>query len=225
MSFAADWLDKMMSHVESGDLLCSAWWDYQLARPLCWGADIVWCGERDYSNRRSRGFTYRHVTIRPEQGASDVAMVIGACYMMLRESYEQVGGFSPLFRIWGSADMDFSVRCWMARKSVKCITGARVGHPVKPKFQYPVTWEHVEFNQLAMIRTVFEQRTAQALEELFHPLLPGVRTWLAETNFGEWRSFVQSRRRMDDQEFFRRFVSNAPQFLASESKANKTLSP
>jgi hypothetical protein len=61
-----------------------------------------------------------------------------------------------------------------------------------------------------MIRTVFEQRTAQALEELFHPLLPGVTTWLAETGSDEWRSFVQSRRRIADKEFFSRFVPNAP---------------
>jgi glycosyltransferase involved in cell wall biosynthesis len=214
MTFAADWLDRMMAHVESRELLCATWWNYELTRPLCWGANIAWCGERDYRIRRCcPGFTYRHITNRPQQDALDVGMVIGACYMMVRESYEQVGGFSPLVRIWGSSDMDFSIRCWMAGKGVKCITEARVGHPVKSKFQYPVSWAHVEFNKLAMIRTIFDPPTVRALEASFHPLPAEVKSWLAEDNVSEWRSFVQPRRKIGDGKFFRTFVSNLPQGL------------
>ena len=65
MRFAADWLDRMLPHVESGALLCASWWDYELTRPLCWGADFLWCGERDYAAGRSPGFAFRHRTKIP----------------------------------------------------------------------------------------------------------------------------------------------------------------
>jgi len=213
MSFEPHWLDKMMAHVQSGALLCTPWWNYELTRPLCWGADIVWCGERDYTKNRSPGFTLRHLTRLPDQDAVDVPMVIGGCYMMLRESYEEIGSFSPMFRIWGSSDMDLSIRSWMARKGVKCVTRASVGHLVKSRFQYPVRWEHVEFNKVVMIRTVFDDLTALKLEQIMEPLPAEVKTWLTEVDLNPWRTLVQSRREMSDQEFFRRFVPNVPESL------------
>src|SRR5579864_438966 len=60
MSFAPDWLERMLAHVESGALLCASWWDYELTRPLCWGADFLWCGERNYACGQSPGLTFRH---------------------------------------------------------------------------------------------------------------------------------------------------------------------
>jgi hypothetical protein len=218
MSFAPDWLDMMMAHAESGALLCSPWWNYELTQPLCWGADIVWCGERNYAKGRSPGFALRHLTAMPAQDVVDVPMVIGGCYMMLRESYEEIGGFSPLLRVWGSVDMDLSVRSWMAGKGVKCVTHAKVGHLIKPKFQYQVRWEHVEFNKVAMIRTVFDEPTALKLEQMMQPLPAQVQTWLTQVDFGVWRSVVQSHRQISDQEFFHRFVSNVPERRMSSSE-------
>ena len=139
--------------------------------------------------------------------------------MMLRASYEEIGGFSPVLRVWGSADMDLSVRSWMAGKGVKCVTGANVGHLVKSKFQYPVRWEHVEFNKVAMIRTVFHELTASKLEQMMRPLPEKVQTWLTRVDFSPWRSVVQSHRKISDPEFFRRFVPNAPECLMSGLQA------
>jgi len=213
MSFAPDWLDHMMAQVDSGALLCTAWWDYELTRPLCWGADFIWRHERNYAAGYCPGFDLRHRTTFPGDGAVEVPMVIGACYMMLRESYERVGGFSPFFRVWGKADQDLSIRSWIAGLGVKCVTGAGVGHLSRKKFPYPVRWADIEFNQLAMIRTVFEEETVAAIEELLQPLPVGVQTWLAQTDFGDFRGLVRSSRRTSDAEFFRRFVPDAPACL------------
>jgi len=139
--------------------------------------------------------------------------VIGACYMMLRESYERVGGFSPFFRVWGKADQDVSIRSWIAGLGVKCVTGARVGHLSRKKFPYPVRWEDIEFNQLAMVRTVFEEETVAAIEELLQALPADVQTWLSQVDLCEWRRLIQSRRQVRDAEFFRRFVPDAPECL------------
>jgi len=213
MRFAPDWLDRMLAHVDSGSLLCAAWWDYELTRPLCWGADFQWCGERNYAAGRCPGLGFRHRTRFPGEGALEVPMLIGACYMMLRSSYEKLGGFSPFFRIWGKLEQDLSARAWILGLGVRCVSGAHAGHFSRPKFPYPVRWEDIEFNQVATVRTVFQEPAAQTFEQLLQPLAPDVQTWLDQTDFAGWRSVIQLRRQITDAEFFRRFVPNAPECL------------
>ncbi len=206
MTFAPDWLDHMLMYVESGALLCSAFWDYELSTCYCWGADFVWCSQRNYAAQCCPGFGLQHRTRFPGYGAMDVPMVIGACYMMQRESYEKLGGFSPLFCVWGVDEQDMSARAWLTGFGVKCVTSTRVGHLWRPSFPYPVQFEHLEFNQLAMVRTVFEEETVQALKEFFEPIPAQVRKWLEECDVSGWRQIVQSNRRIGDEEFFHRFV-------------------
>jgi polypeptide N-acetylgalactosaminyltransferase len=205
MSFAPDWLHRMMAHVDSGALLCSAWWDYELTRCHCWGADFRWCGERDYVSGRCPGFDFRHRTVFPGDGAVDVPMLIGASYMMLRSSYDKIGGFSPFFRTWGRLEQDLSLRAWIVGVGVKCVTDARVGHFARKTFPYKVRWEDIEFNQLATVRTAFEDSTSQRLEQLLQPP-PQVKDWLNETDFDAWRESIQTRRVITDRELFERFV-------------------
>ncbi|HKV77755.1 MAG TPA: glycosyltransferase [Candidatus Sulfotelmatobacter sp.] len=214
MSFAPDWLDKMMAHVDSGELLCSAWWDYELTRCHCWGADFRWCGDRDYVSGRCPGFDFLHRTVFPGDGAVEVPMLIGANYMMLRSSYERVGGFSPFFRTWGRLEQDLCLRAWIVGVGVKCVTDARVGHFSRKKFPYKVSWEDIEFNQLATVRTAFEASTSRQLERLMQPP-PQVKNWLAETDYNSWRESIQSRRVITDRELFERLVPDLPNWLVN----------
>jgi hypothetical protein len=133
-------------------------------------------------------------------------MAIGACYMLLRSTYDAVGGFSPLSRVWGTDEQDLSTRAWMAGLGVKCVTGARVGHLSRPTFPYPVCFEHLEFNQLAFIRSVFDDQTVTMLESSFEPLPTQVRDWLGEIDIGARRDIVQTARRYEDCDYFLRFA-------------------
>jgi GT2 family glycosyltransferase len=210
MTFAPDWLERMLAYVDSGSLLCSAFCDYERSVRHCFGADFVWCGERDYMKQRHPGFGFTHLTEFPGSGCVEVPMVIGACYMISRASYEKLGGFSPVFRIWGCDEQDMSARAWLAGLGVKCVTEARVGHFSRKSFPYQVKFDHLEFNQLMMLRTVFEESTVTALEEFFKPIPLPVRAWLGEANWLDWRAVVQSSRQISDAEFFRRFIPNIP---------------
>lgn len=84
MSFAPDWLDRMLAHVDSGSLLCAAFWNYELTWALCWGADFVWHSERNYAKNRLPGFALRHRTKFPGDGAVEVPVDIGACFLLPR---------------------------------------------------------------------------------------------------------------------------------------------
>jgi polypeptide N-acetylgalactosaminyltransferase len=212
MSFAPEWLNKMMAHVDSEALLCSAWWDYELTRCHCWGADFRWCGERDYVSGRCPGFDFRHRTVFPGGGAVDVPMLIGASYMMLRSSYDRIGGFSPFFRTWGRLEQDLSLRAWIVGLGVKCVSEARVGHFSRKKFPYKVCWNDIEFNQLATVRTAFEESTSRRLEQVMQPPQQ-VKEWLNQIEFEPWRKSIQSRRVITDRELLERFVPDLPKGL------------
>lgn len=202
MRLAPDWLEKMLAHVGTGSLLCSPFWEYDLEVCYCWGADFTWSAERDYWKQRYPGFGLRHRVERPEEPVVDVPMVIGACYMIGRESYTKFGGFSPLFRVWGTDEQDISARAWINGVGVKCVTDARVGHLCRSVSQYEVLFEHLEFNQLVMIRALFESATVERLERSFQPIPAKVQEWLAESDVAGWRATVQAGRVLTDKEFF-----------------------
>jgi GT2 family glycosyltransferase len=206
MSFGAGWLEQMLVHADARALICSPFWSYDLKDCLCWGADFVWSGTRDYRVQEYPGFGLRHRTTPPEAVAASVPMIIGACYLMRREAYAWLGGFSPCFRVWGVDEQDLSARAWIAGMQVRCATYARVGHLSRTAFPYPVQFEHLEFNQLAMIRTVFEPETITRLEAAFGVRAPILDQWLSKSQLGAWRQVVQSRRALRDADFFERFV-------------------
>ncbi|HEX4137602.1 MAG TPA: glycosyltransferase [Bryobacteraceae bacterium] len=203
MTFELDWLDRMLEHVDSRALLCAAWMNYERSRTYCFGADIAW-GQSQFT-----GFGFRHRTEKPRRASSPISVILGACYMIRRDAYEQLGGFCPLFRVWGSDEQDMSIRALMAGLEVRCVAGAGVGH-LDRQLPYPVSWDHSIYNEIVMIRSVFEEGTAKLLEEFFEPLSDNVQNWLRALDLREWRSVVQSQRRMQDVDFFRRYAKDAP---------------
>lgn len=206
MTFDARWLDRMLRHVDSGSLLCASFWDYERVDRGYYGADFEWCAVRDYAAGVHPGFRPRHRRGPAGAGAPEVPMLLGACYMVRRSSYEALGGFSPLFRTWGADEQDLSLRAWMAGLGVRCVADARVGHLSRPHAPYPVYFDHLEFNQLAMIRAAFDYRTVHRLEASFEPLPETVRTWIEAAELRSWRRVVQCARQMTDNEFLDRFV-------------------
>jgi Glycosyl transferase family 2 len=210
MTFEPGWLDAMLREVDSGALLCAPWRNYTRTCVHSWGSDFAWCGERAYERALRPGFDFSPRR-RPPRGHSGVVpMVIGACYAMRRDSYARMGGFCPLFRTYGGDEPDLSARAWLSGGSVRCVRSAGIGHLDRLNFPYPVSFSDVEFNQVVMIRSLFDEATAALLEEFFEPLPDEVKSWLAEADVTAWRSEVQSRRRLRDADFFRRIAPRVP---------------
>jgi GT2 family glycosyltransferase len=213
MSFGTGWLEQLLVHARSRSLLCSPFWSYDLKNCMCWGADIRWNSLRDYFAGKQPGFSLAHRVTEPTLAITPVPMVIGACYAMERGAYEELGGFSPWYRVWGLEELDLCTRAWMAGLGVACVSFAKVGHLSRAAFPYTVQYDHLEFNQMVLLRTIFEANTIARLEPHFFPLPLQPSAWLAETDLTPWRSLVQAKRRITDEEFFRRF---SPELLDAE---------
>ena len=219
MSFGNGWLEQMLVQAQSGALLCSPFWSYDLSDCMCWGADFVWCPDRDYAAQRYPGFGLRHRVEWPKHAVVEVPMVIGACYAMQRRSYDRIGGFNPLFRVWGIDEQDISARAWLGGCGVACVVNARVGHLTRQAFPYPVQFEHLEFNQAVMLETVFSRATVERLRPHYQPLPQTSREWLAAINLESWRARLQRARRMTDDNFFARFI---PELRLAQTTARKS---
>jgi GT2 family glycosyltransferase len=210
LSFGPGWIEAILAEVDSGALLCTPWRDYTRTRVHGWGSDFGWSGAWDTPQSPRPGFDYAARTRRPRARVVPVPMVIGGCYAMARAAYERLGGFSPLFRVYWGDEFDLSARVWLSGGRVHCVTRAEVGHLDRPRHPYPVSWSHVEHNQLMLVRTVFEADTAALLEEFLRPLPEEVERWTLETDAAGWRGEVQGRRRMSDAEFFQRLAPRVP---------------
>ncbi|MHC4460516.1 MAG: glycosyltransferase [Planctomycetota bacterium] len=206
MNFTTGWLDKMLSYVESKAMLCPTVFNHDYSSRPAYGAKLSWSSERDYYKRKCPGFKRHYLLNFPGHAAVDVPMLNPACYVMLKESYWKTGGFSPFLRVWGATEQDISLRAWITGFGVKCVTDVKIGHLFRPKHPYPVLWDYLEYNQLIIIRTVFEEHTVQVLEEFLKPIPEQVQKWTQKVNLYGWRTAVQSNRRLSDVEFFRRFI-------------------
>lgn len=206
MSFGPLWLQQLLVQCHADSLVCSPFWTYDLKDCMCWGADFGWNAVRDYTAGKSPGLTLRHRVEPPTAAVSEVPAVIGACYAMRRDAYERLGGLCPHFKIWGVDEQDISARAWMSGLRVVCATHAQVGHYSRNQFPYPIQFEHLEFNQLVMIRSLFQRDTVARLEAEFHPIPRVTEDWLAATDLTAWRRSIQRRRTITDADFFARFL-------------------
>jgi glycosyltransferase involved in cell wall biosynthesis len=221
MSFGDHWLEQILLQIHHDALLCSPYWTYDLKDCLCWGADFQWNTTRDYAAQQYPGLGWRHRTEPQSHPLVEVPLLIGACYAMRREVYDRMGGYSPHLRIWGVEEQDLSARAWMAGFSVACATQVKVGHLVRNAFPYPVLFDHLEFNQLVVIRGLFERETIEVLERDFEPIPDEVTAWLAETDLSRWRAAIQRRRKMTDAVFFARFLPDVAARLKGKRHATK----
>lgn len=206
MNFTNGWLDKMLPYVESKAMLCPVIFNYDYSSQPAYGSRLTWNSERNYNKKKCPGFKRQYIMKFPGNGAVEVPMVNPACYMMSKESYWKTGGFSPLLRVWGATEQDISIRAWITGFGVKCVTNAKVGHLFRPIHPYNVSWEQLEYNQLVIIHTAFEEHTVKILEESFKPIPKKVQKWFKEVDLSEWRAAFQTNRRLSDVEFFHRFI-------------------
>jgi Glycosyl transferase family 2 len=206
MSFRPGWLDEMLQFVDSGSLLCSTWHNYDFDHVHSYGAKLGW-------NKSTPMLQFRGVSKKPKRKSPETDLVIGACYMISRQSYEHLGGFCPLLRTWGLDEEDLSVRAWMAGLGVRLVRDAQVGHLSRKKKDtegWPFSSNELFFNSTVLMRSIFDKETLELFAPFFEPVSPLIQDWLDEVDLAGWRERVQSVRKITDREFFSRFGSRMP---------------
>ena len=69
---------------------------------------------------------------RPYTGSEEqseiVPCILGACYIVPRVIWEDLGGFNPIFHGWGQDEQDISIRAWQAGYEVRAMSNLTVAH-------------------------------------------------------------------------------------------------
>ena len=204
LSFADDWLEALLDVIDERSVYCAASWDYELTAPRFFGANIRW------EPSPWRGLTFEPRRAEPAEAIVDVPMVLGACYAVTRSGYDALGGFSPVFRLWGCDEQDLSLRAHLAGLSVRCATRARVGHLDGRSQNYLRPPEYVIHNVHALLRTLWEPPTTELLEASLPAPPRQVERWLQEPAVQSWRATVQSTRVRTDIEVLTKVLPDGP---------------
>ncbi len=64
----------------------------------------------------------------PDDTSDIVPCVLGACYIIPRVIWEDLGGFNPLFHGWGQDEQDISIRAWQMGYEVRAMSNLTVAH-------------------------------------------------------------------------------------------------
>ncbi len=199
MTFADDWLEHYLAAIDSRTLVCPGAWTYNLTRSLYFGVDLFWRGGVHHV-----WWAYNWRTVQPRDRVVDVPMVLGACYGLERATYEQLGGFSPHYRVWGMVEQDLSYRAWMSGLRVRCATRARVGHFYRKRRPEgtSVSTPDFRYNQLLFGHCQLEEELGAKLNRYLDPP-PEDLSNLASPEVVAWRELVQSNRRRRDSDLLR----------------------
>lgn len=204
MSFDVGWLDHLLPAIDDNAIYCCACWDYALTAPRFWGADFVWDSER------LRGFSFEPIRNPPPTPISDAPMILGACYAFSARTYATLGGFSPLYKIWGYDEQDLSLRARISGLQVRCIRDAKVGHLDIRTQNWALPPENLSFNLHALLATILEQKTLEAILCALPTPRPQVKRWLNEPEVKNWREIVQATRRYSDTEILPSILNQGP---------------
>ena len=211
MSFDVEWLDHLLPAIDDNAIYCCACWDYALTAPRFWGADFVWDSER------LRGLSFEPIRNPPPTPISDAPMILGACYAFSARTYATLGGFSPLYKIWGYDEQDLSLRARISGLQIRCIRDAKVGHLDIRTQNWALPPENLSFNLHALLATVLEQKTLETILCAIPDPRPQVKRWLNEPEVESWRKMVQARRRYSDAEILPSVLNQGPLIFHPEA--------
>lgn len=204
LSFDPSWLSYLLPAIDDESIYCCACWDYALTTPRFWGAEFLWDPER------SRGFAFIPSRRCPPAPVSAIPMILGACYAISAKAYERLGGFSPLYRVWGYDEQDLSLRAHIGGLQVNCVRDAKVGHLDVRTQNWALPPENLSFNSHVLLETVLERSTRKIIERAMPAPRPQVRRWLNEAEICDWREVVQASRQQSDADVLSKILPEGP---------------
>ncbi len=141
--------------------------------------------------------------------------LLGACYIIPRKIWRDLGGVNPNFHGWGVGEEDFSLRSRMSGYEIRRINSLVTPHCFGRKRSgfFMNTW-HKAFNTLVTAATVFEDGVFEKLyEPFFRAVFPSkalIRFNEKRSEIDQFREVVQARRIHDDKELSKLCSFNFP---------------
>lgn len=103
----------------------------------------------------------------PLEDNAEMQCVMGACYLMPRRFFFEIGGLR-LLHSWGSDEPFLSLKAWLAGGSVRYLKPVRVGHQFRKATTYRSKRSALFFNKLACAAALFPDAALQHFSSLMN---------------------------------------------------------
>jgi GT2 family glycosyltransferase len=180
---------------------------------------------RDMEQPRSIGYAYTFTDEnlsagwihRTERDPFEAPCIIGCCFGVRRDVFEDLGGFDPGHVRWGVEDLELSLRSWFF--GYRCMVNpvVQVAHFFKhnkPR-NFSISWEDYDVNLLRCVFTYFNDGRRKAVlsaireRENFNRSMARL---MADRTFWERRTALQARFIHDEEWFFSKFKTEFEAF-------------
>ncbi len=136
-----------------------------------------------------------------------VPLLPGACMAMRCDTFHAAGGFDEDLILYGVEDCEMSLRLWLLGYELWLVPAVEVAHEFHHEIPYAVDWRTVLHNRLRMaflhLSDARRERVLTALKT--YPAFQAALRLIREGNVAVRRAHLVSRRKRDDDWFFRRF--------------------
>lgn len=165
MRFPNRWMDEILSFSESNpkSISCTTClalgqgrMDLARARSKYYGATLKLIDDTSTSERPAREILEAKWWPKQKNGNYEIPCVLGANYFFKKEWFDYLMGWSGL-RMWGTSEPFLSLKSYMAGGNSKIITDIEIGHKFRDKAPYSTGIDHLVFNKLFIMETIFPE--------------------------------------------------------------------
>ncbi|MDF2648673.1 MAG: hypothetical protein K0Q73_4478 [Paenibacillus sp.] len=131
----------------------------------------------------------------------------GACLALERSTFFDVDGFERGFNVWGFEDIELSIKLWLHGYTCSVQPEVTVLHVFRLLHPYTVTSKHIYYNLMRMAYSHFNNERIEKCKKLANKSgeLKEILPQLLESDVMEQRKRYVSKRKYDDNWFFKKF--------------------
>ncbi|WP_347318360.1 glycosyltransferase [Rossellomorea sp. RS05] len=154
MTFEHFWLDRLVYPLASGvtDAVCPAIGSLEDPSIVGYGQSLTPSLKIKW-NPRGRGLF-------------ETAILPGACIVMKKETFDDIGGFEPGFYSWGHEDVEISIKLWLFGYRCHCDPTVTILHLFRTAHPYSVNYEGIYYNLMRMAYLHFDDARIERAKSL-----------------------------------------------------------
>ncbi|KPL58834.1 glycosyltransferase family 2 protein [Rossellomorea vietnamensis] len=194
MTFEPFWIDRLVHHVIHGrsNAVCPA--IGSLTDPLIKGYGQSLTPSLKIKWHQKHKYLF------------ETAVLPGACIVISKKVFQDIGGFETGFSTWGHEDVELSLKLWLFGYQCHCEPNVTVLHLFRTSHPYSVNYEGIYYNMLRMAYLHFDdKRIKKAKTLVIHGSAAKIEKRVIQDGVLNKRGQYLRRRKMDIEELFKKF--------------------
>ncbi|PFG06626.1 glycosyltransferase [Bacillus sp. es.034] len=194
MTFENFWIDRLVNHIIMGksDAVCPA--IGSIADPTIKGYGQSLTPSLKIKWHQKRRFFF------------ETPVLPGACIIISRRVFNEIGGFETGFSTWGHEDVEISLKLWLFGYKCHCDPQISVLHLFRTSHPYNVNFDGVYYNLLRMAYLHFDdKRIKKAKSLVIHGSASAIEKKVIKDGVLRKRALYIRKRKMDIEDLFKKF--------------------